>query len=153
MHEAIMNRMIAYPEENLGQCAQAFGITAAWLSTLIHSNCFQARLKEKQAAIFGMIGGNLVSKLQAVADVGVERLAEMVETSTDPRFVKDTTDMVLTKLGFGAKAQGNGSPIGTQNVQQNFYMASKEDLAEARARMNASALDVAALPAPPEVKE
>lgn len=136
-HEAIMNWMIAHPERPLRDCAAAFGYSQSWLSTLIHSNLFQARLREKQDQVFSGIKEDLTTKLGALADIGVEKLQAKMETSEDPKFILETTKVALATLGFGAKA-GAGPVVNAQNVQQNFYVASQADLVAARERMRSS---------------
>lgn len=132
MHEAIMNWMLVNPARPLRECAAFFGVTQAWLSCIIHSGCFQARLKEKQDAIFNTAALDITTKLGALADVGVEKLQEQLETSENPKFIKEVTEMALTKLGFGTPRPAAGAVSG-QNVQQNnFYVASQADLVAAR---------------------
>jgi hypothetical protein len=136
VHESVMNWMIANPTRSLAACAQEFGYTQAWLSTMIHSNLFQARLREKQDTLFGDLTTSLNDKLAAGADIGVTKLVEKLEKSEDPKFIKETTAMMLEKLGFGAATRVSGaSTVHNAPVQQNYYMASAADLAEARGRI------------------
>ncbi|MFM6926976.1 MAG: hypothetical protein ACKOX6_00840 [Bdellovibrio sp.] len=141
VHDAIMNWMIANPQRSLRECAQAFGYTQSWLSTMIHSNLFQARLKEKQEAHFSGLSATLNEKLTVGADIGVTKLIEKLETSEDPKFIKETTTMMLDKLGFGAATRVAGAQqVNAGNVQNNFYMASPADLEKARGRISGGVL-------------
>jgi len=135
VHEALMNWMLLYPERNLGECAAAFGYSQAWLSTIIHSNLFQARLKEKQEAIFSGVKEDLHTKMGALADVGLEKLQAQMETSANPKFILETTKLALTSLGFGSARSAPANNVNAQNVQQNFYVASQADLVAARERI------------------
>jgi hypothetical protein len=136
IHESVMNWMIANPTRSLAACAQEFGYTQAWLSTMIHSNLFQARLREKQDVLFGDLATSLNDKLAAGADIGVTKLVTQLEKSEDPKFIKETTTMMLDKLGFGASNRvGGPGVVHNAPVQQNYYMASAADLAEARGRI------------------
>lgn len=155
VHEAVLNWMIANPQRKLSDCAREFGYTQSWLSTMIHSSLFQAALKEKQDKLFSGLSSTLTEKLAAGADIGVTKLVEKLETSEDPKFIKETTTMMLEKLGFGAQTRVAGA--GTVNngpVQQNFYMATPDDLQQARGRIaNGSVLplpEAPLLPAPNE---
>lgn len=146
VHDAIMNWMIANPERSLRECAQAFGYTQSWLSTMIHSNLFQARLKEKQEQVFSGIAVSINEKLAAGADIGVTKLVEKLETSEDPRFIKETTQMMLEKLGFGAATRVAGAgQVNNGPVQQNFYMASPADLEQARGKIAGGVLPPSAI--------
>jgi hypothetical protein len=141
VHDAIMNWMIAHPDRSLRECANAFGYTQSWLSTMIHSNLFQARLKEKQAAHFSGLSATLNEKLVVGADIGVTKLVEKLETSEDPKFIKETTNMFLDKLGFGAATRVPGAQqVNAGPVQNNFYMASPADLEKARGRISGGVL-------------
>jgi hypothetical protein len=139
VHEAIMNWMIANPTLQLRDCAAYFGYTQSWLSTIIHSDCFKARLKEKQDAVFNVMAEDLGSKLHALADVSIEKLTQAVEASSDPRLLKESAELALKSLGFGNKPGGIGSVNGAQNVQQNFYVASPADLQAARGMIQSAA--------------
>lgn len=152
VHDAVMNWMIANPHRNLKDCAAEFGYTQSWLSTMVHSNLFQAALKEKQGQVFNGIADSIADKLAAGADIGVAKLVEKLETSEDPKFIKETTTMMLEKLGFGAQTKVTGAgQVNNGPVQQNFYMASPEDLQQARGRIaNGSVLPLPG-PAAPEL--
>lgn len=134
VHEAIMNWMIAHPNRNLRECARDFGYTQSWLSILIHSDIFQARLREKQDQVFSCIKEDVTTKLGALADIGVERLTAQVEASSDPKLIMEATKMALSSLGFGNKAAAPAQQA--TNIQNNsYYVASPADLEAARERM------------------
>lgn len=150
VHEAVLNWLIAHPTKKLSECAAHFGYTQSWLSVMIHSNLFQAALKEKQEQVFSGLAGTINDKLMAGADIGVTKLVEKLETSEDPKFIKETTTMMLEKLGFGAQTRVAGAgQVNNGPVQQNFYMASPEDLQQARGRIaNGSVLPLPLASAP-----
>lgn len=137
VHEAIMNWMIANPERSQRECADAFGYTQSWLSTMVHSNLFQARLKEKQSELFSVIAGSIQEKMSAAADIGVQKLAAKLEESEDAKFILSATSLMLDKLGFGAATRVAGAgQVNNAPVQNNFYMASPADLAAARGKIS-----------------
>ena len=132
-HEAVMNWMLMNPDKSLRECADQFGYTQSWLSTLIHSDIFQARLAERQEGIRVRIADSIPQKLRMAADIGVEKLASHLEKSEDPDFILDATDKLLHRLGY-APARSAGAPIaqqGSGNVQNNFFV-SAGDLEAAR---------------------
>lgn len=133
-HEAVMNWMLMNPDRSLRECADHFGYTQSWLSTLIHSDIFQARLAERQEGIRVRIADSIPMKMRMAVDVGLEKLATKLEQTEDPEFILDATDKLLHRLGYAparsaAPAPGQG---GTGNVQNNFFV-SATDLAAARA--------------------
>lgn len=136
-HEAVMNWMIAHPSRPLRECAQEFGYSQSWLSILIHSDVFQARMREKHDQLFSMVGAGITDKLGALADITVDKLSTMAESSSDPKFLLEASKMALANLGFTTSPgrAGANNNINANNVQQNFYVASPADLSAAREQM------------------
>lgn len=133
-HEAVMNWMLLNPDRSLRECADHFGYTQSWLSTLIHSDIFQARLAERQEGIRARIADSIPQKMRMAADVGLEKLVTALEKTEDPEFILDATDKLLHRLGY-APARSAGAPpgqAGQVGVQNNFYV-SASDIAAARA--------------------
>lgn len=127
-HEAVMDWLLLNPEKTQGQCAEYFGITEQWLSVVVNSDCFQARLRERRMLMDHRVTDITEGRLKGVIQKGLERLEQMVETVPDPRFVLDTTDKMLARLGYGPKS----GPAVVNNTQNNTYVISKDVLARAR---------------------
>lgn len=149
LHEAMISFIIAYPQSGLREIATHFGYSQGWVSRLMNSDLFKSRLRERQDEVYGQALGSLSEKLQAAADVGVEKLTRMLETSEDPKFVKETTSDVLTRLGFGAPK----SPAAVQvngAGSQVMVVADAQSLARAREVMRnvGQSNNVIPLPAP-----
>lgn len=142
-HEAIMNWLLQNPGVPLRQCADHFGYTQSWLSTVIHSDIFQAKLRERQDAVFVRVADDIPAKLRSLADVTIEKLTAQIERTEDPEFLLDTADKVLHRMGYAPSSARNGGNV-TVNQQNNFTV-NAADLAQARQLMgNAPAV----LPAP-----
>jgi len=133
-HEAIMAYMIAFPHHGLREIGSYFGYSQTWLSQLINSDLFRAKLKERQDEHFSKLSATIVEKIEAAAHVGIEKLGNMLEKSEDPKFVKDATSDLLAKMGFGAPRSSAGVSINAPGAQM---VISTTDLAEARALMQA----------------
>jgi len=132
-HDAIMNFMLLYPKKTLKECAEYFGLTQAYLSVVIHSDIFQARLRERQDAVFNGTVLHLRDKLEALAHLTVDKLMEKVSDSNDPEFIRDTAAQTLAQIGYGPK--GNPAQPAQSNVQINIGVDSNT-LAEARKLMD-----------------
>lgn len=133
-HEMILTWLILNPARTQGECAAEFGVTEAWLSTVINSDCFQARWAERRAAMAGGVDGVLIGAAREVALKSLRRLSEKVDCVEDPELLLNTTDKLLGRLGFGPKTAGAAGPnIGTQNV----FVVDQDLLAQARARIAA----------------
>lgn len=139
-HEQIINWLLLNPEKSLRECADFFGYTQSWLSTLIHSDLFQARLRERQQEVAARVTATIPEKLQAVANIALEKLGEMVAKSEDPEFVLDAADKALHRMGYAPASARNPAPAfaQVQATNANVFMVTVDDLAEARKLMQAA---------------
>ena len=135
-HEAIMEYMLVNPAAPLREVAAHFGVTQAWLSTIIHSDAFQAKLSEKKDDLFSATIVPLREKMLGLAHMGVEKLGDAMEHASpisDKDFIADTTDNILKNLGYSPKSAPAGAM--PMNQQNNYYVVDSNTLAQARARM------------------
>jgi hypothetical protein len=150
LHDQIMDWLIANPALPLSHCAIAFNRTQPWLSTIIHSDCFQARLRERQDGVFGEVALSVKDRITALAHDSLERLGQIIETTKDERLVLDSAETALKAMGF---APAKNLPSGNvYNFQQNTVIAgtvSKETLANARALMDQAHAVAQVPPTPP----
>lgn len=132
-HELIADWLIANPGKGqMGKCAAAFGYTQSWLSTLIRQDAFRAMLQAKQGAVFQEVVIPMHEKLMGVADAGVMRLGEIVESTKDERLVREITRDSLQAMGYGASTKGPSVYV-DQSTHNNLNVDSAA-LADARAR-------------------
>lgn len=139
-HEALLNWLVLNPDKSLRECADHFGYTQSWVSSIIHSDIFQVALKEKQLAIAAKVADSIPAKLRRAADVALEKLTTKVEESEDPEFLLDATDKILHRMGYAPASARNpaGSPAahgGAPLAQQNNFFIGAGDLAAARELM------------------
>lgn len=147
-HEAVMNWLILNPERNLRQCADELGYTQSWLSTLIHSDIFQAKLKERQDIVFSVVAADVPEKLRGLASIVTDQMAEMLEKNTDKNFTLDSFDKIMHRAGYAPASARN--PGGNPAVQvNNTFVVSREELAQARASMQTVVQEPEVLPPPP----
>jgi hypothetical protein len=126
-HDQIMNWLIANPEKKLAECAAHFGYTQAWLSQIIHSDIFQAALKERQGVVFGRIAASTEERLAGLAFLATEKLTDALEKTGDNGFILDSFDKIMHRAGY---APGKNIVQSAQQVN-NFYVT-REDLDKAR---------------------
>lgn len=141
-HHDLARWLLENPAANLGDAAQYFGYTRAWISCIIHSDAFRNYFYELQQQADRAVIGDIPARLRGIADAALEALShELDQCATsglagrvDREFVKETADMALKALGFGGR--GNGSAVTQpQAPQQNVIFAEKVVLQEARERM------------------
>lgn len=140
-HEQVINWLILNPHLKLRECADHFGYTQSWLSTLIHSDAFQAQLKSRQEQVFAQVAGSIPEKLAAAADVAIEKLSEKVEKSEDPEFILDAFDKILHRAGY-APASAKNPGGNTVNNTLNVFQVDKATLASARDNIKPRELSV-----------
>jgi hypothetical protein len=138
-HEMVINWLVLNPEKSLRECADHFGYTQPWLSTLIHSDLFQSRLRQRQEQVASRVSASIPERLQAVADIALDKLGDAIAKSEDPDFILDAADRALHRMGYAPASARNpaGSPaqMGSVNSQTNVFVLGAEDLTQARALM------------------
>jgi hypothetical protein len=138
LHEALMNHLLVYPKASNRELAKTFNRTQAWISTIIHSHAFQAKLAERQDKLFEQAVITTREKLEGVADAAVEKLGEQLETSADPKFILDVADRTLHRLGYAPSRAPAPQPT-TVNQQVNLFgQVDAQTLARARERIGAT---------------
>lgn len=135
-HEAILNHLIIFPTQKYSEVAAHFGVTQAWLSTIIHSHAFQDQLARRQDELFdSAIVQDLGDKLTAAAHTTLEAYLEKVPMMSVDQLIP-ASDKMLGRLGFGTNGGGSKTIInGNLNVQNNHV--AKEIVEEARDRIGA----------------
>lgn len=127
-----MDFLMTNPSVKLGDVAIQFGVTQAWLSTVIHSDAFQALLREKQDIAFHSTVLPVREKLMALAHQTLDRMQDMIPMETEVGILSRVAEGVLDRLGYGTKP----SVLQINNIQNNHTTVLKGELEEARLLMN-----------------
>lgn len=115
-HVQIVNWLLANPEKPLAACAAQFGYTQSWLSQVIHSDCFQAYLEERQIELFGDVRLSVRDRIIGLAHESLRRLAERVAVEPDLDKINNAADTALKALGYGAKPAMPSTLVQQQQV-------------------------------------
>jgi hypothetical protein len=116
-HDALVEFLLHNPTMKMRDVAAHFELTPSFLSIIVHSDLFQARLGQRREEYFGTIGRPIREKIMGVAARALDRLGEEVEMTLDGDFLLATADKLL----------GHVMPRGAPGVrpalalQQNFY--------------------------------
>lgn len=129
-HDAMIDLILSNPMLSQGDIAKAFGYTQAWVSRVMNSDAFLARMAERKTELVDpTIAATIDEKLRAVAsrslDVVLEKLS-LPTNAVDGRFALDAAMGVSKALGYGAREKN-------LNVQQNFVVALPGKAASAEA--------------------
>lgn len=118
-HDAMIDLIIANPAIKQGQIAAKFGYTQAWVSRVMSSDAFKARLQERKAEIVDpVLTATLEEKFDALIHQSMDVIADTLAQQPN------NTDLAVKSLEIAARARGFGardkqSPV----VQNNFVVA------------------------------
>lgn len=136
-HEAIARWMVMNPSATLRDIATEFGYSANYISLLRGTDAFQEKLRELNNAADGMVIADLPTRMRATAGVALEKLGEAVEEAIttgsggirDREFLRETTDMLLHRLGYAPKR--DVGPVQVQAPMTAVILADKETVSGA----------------------
>lgn len=137
-HEAIIEWMLQNPDKPQRELAIAFGRSEAWISTIIHSDAFQAVYRERRDAHFARASTSVVQKAEALAHVALDALTDKISANPQaqtPKELRETSEMCMKALGFTARAD-KGAMIREGDTHNTLIVASPGALDEARKLMN-----------------
>lgn len=137
-HYALMDYILAHPTTSMGDIATQFGVTQAWLSTVYHSDLFQAVLNSRRSDITQCFDQTTVAKLRRIADKGLDNLTTALDDEETPLSMQQSiTEMALKGLGvLGNKTPAAAVVINnTNNTQINSSSNLSEAIQAARQRI------------------
>ena len=116
-HDALIDMIIANPAVSQGQLATAFGYTQGWLSRVMNSDAFQARLAaRKMEVVDPQLVLSIDEKLRALASKSLDVVLDKLAVTQNPDTALKALEVTSKALGYGARQQN-------LNVQQNFVVA------------------------------
>lgn len=119
-HDAMIDVLIQHPWITQKALAQHFGYSEQWVSRIMCSDAFQARLAlRKEELIDPTLLDTIETRFKALAMQSLDILAEKLALSKNPDTALKALDIAQKAMGFGARAQN-------VNVQQNFVVAMPE---------------------------
>lgn len=125
-HDAMIDLMITNPGIKQGELAKHFGYTQAWVSRVMNSDAFLARLAQRKADLVDpAIALSIDERLRAVAAKSLDVVLEKLELPSA------TFDQAIEAAGVATKALGYGARQSNLNVQQNFVVAMPQKAASA----------------------
>ena len=125
-HDAMIDLLIANPAISQNEIAANFGYTVPWVSRIMNSDAFQARLAlRKEELLDPVIVASIEEKFRALA-------SKSLDVVLDKLSMTNSTELGLKALEISAKALGYGARQQNLNVQTNFVVAlpGKADSAE-----------------------
>jgi hypothetical protein len=110
-HDAMIDLILAHPQVTQGQLAEHFNYTQAWISRIMNSDAFQARLAERKTELVDpTIIATLEEKFRVTADLSLEIVMSKLEaqvklpaSAQDGKFALAALEVSQRALGFGAR--------------------------------------------------
>lgn len=122
-HEAMIEMIITNPAVSQGELARTFGFSDAWISTVINSDAFQAKLAlVKEELINPELRIQLNERFRALATRSVQVLMEKLSKPVDQ--VSDQIALRAAELGAKALGLGGNAPPQTLIVNSNERLQS-----------------------------
>ena len=121
-HDAMIDHLIENPGISQGELAAMFGYTGAWISRVINSDAFLARLAERKSDLVDpSIALTLDEKFRSLAAQSLDVIQEKLSLTKN-------VDTAMKALELSAKALGYGARQQNLNVQQNFVVTTALDV-------------------------
>jgi hypothetical protein len=116
-HDAMIDLLIQNPKISQNDLAKTFGYSVAWVSRIMNSDAFNARLAERKSELVDpSILHTLEERFKALASTSMDILAEKLAAGRNPDLALKALDLTTKALGYGARNTG-------VNLQQNFVVA------------------------------
>lgn len=113
-HDAMIDLIIARPDISQNDLAAHFGYSVPWVSRIMCSDAFQARLAErKDEIVTPMLKITFEERLKALAAQSMDILADKLEATK-------SADVALEVLKISTKSLGYGARQTNVAIQNNF---------------------------------
>lgn len=106
-HDAMIDIIMSNPAVSQGELAQAFGYSQAWISKVIGSDAFQARLAARRKELVDpILVMSIEERFRGLIIQSTEVIANKLEATQDAKLAIQTLELSSKALGFGARDRG-----------------------------------------------
>jgi hypothetical protein len=117
-HEALIDAIIGNPGAKQREYAQMFGYTESWISQIMSSDSFKARLDARRKAVIDpVLIQNVEERMEGVMSQALDVIAEKLEAGRSPELALRALDISSRALGYGARDRN------AANVNVSFVVA------------------------------
>lgn len=115
-HDAMIDYIIANPTARQNELAMEFGFSVPWVSRVIGSDAFQARLAQRKEEISDpFLIATVEERLRGLAMQSIDVISQKLEATNN-------ADIALKALDISTKAVGFGARGGGPQIQNNFVV-------------------------------
>jgi hypothetical protein len=118
-HDAMIDMIVANPWISQGELAANFGYTEGWVSQVIASDAFQARLADRKS---DLIDPHLRATIEERFKGLVVRSLEILMRKLDRKPQDIPDELAIKALEIASKAAGYGQSKVQANIQNNFVV-------------------------------
>lgn len=141
-HDGMIDLIIGNPMVSQGDIAKHFGYTQAWVSRIMNSDAFQARLAMRKGELIDpTIVLSIDERFKALASKSLDVVLDKLTMTQSPDLALKALEVSSKALGYGARAQN-------LQVNNNFVVALPPKAQNAEAWAQAHNPANAAIPAP-----
>jgi len=108
----MIDLIVAEPSIKQNDLAAIFDRSPAWISQIINSDAFQARLEERRTELVDpVLQASIKERLNAVASVSLEKILDKLTSAVpkDDDFLIKTATLATKALGYGARDSGGAT--------------------------------------------
>ena len=121
-HDEMINVLIARPEVSQNELALIFGYSVGWMSIIINSDAFKARLAERRGELVDpMILSSVKDRLEGVASLSLAVLAEklaMPAHQVPDQLALQAAQISTKAMGYGAKVESTPAPVAADRLDK-----------------------------------
>jgi len=105
-HEAMIDLIIAEPTVQTRELAEVFGYSPGWISRILASDAFQARLAERKSQLIDpVVAATLDERLRGVAIHSITLIQEKLTAEESASYAIDALGLATTAMGIARKRQ------------------------------------------------
>jgi uncharacterized protein (DUF3084 family) len=105
-HDAMIDIILAQPAISQGSLAVMFGFSEGWVSRVMGSDAFQARLAERKEEIVNPeILQTFEQRLQGLANQSLQVIQKKLDATGNPDLAVKALELSTKALGMGARPQ------------------------------------------------
>lgn len=103
-HDAMIDLIVANPAISQNELSRHFGYTQGWLSRVMNSDAFQARLAERKGDMVDpAIVHNVEERFRGLAAQSAEILEQKLAATNSPELAFKVLELSAKSLGYGAR--------------------------------------------------
>lgn len=109
-HDAVIDYIIENPMAGHQEIADHFGYSKVWISRLICSDAFQARLAKKKDLILNTVAASVEERVRETTLKALDIIDDKLDATSDPKLAMQFLTLTAKAQGYGAR-QGPGVQV------------------------------------------